>query len=433
MPEKGAPRIRRRTWLVAALAVTLLAASSVTWFAVSRAEEREDVLDANRALVARGCAGLLREELYSSVPDDERGVLDAYGTLLQPGQESRALLDCTVAWGADGGASEADVRAKVRAEAVPDRTSPGGVTGDFGLPLPSTATGSTGAADPWHTGPVATSSLLVDCPKGLDGRGRSVRDLLVSVNLPTGSDGADEGYDDYDDYDDDVPKAERLAAARTAAKVANWVSRKQGCGSEPLRTEPGAAPAKAPELCAWLSPKGLGSTPGKWSFDGNDSVYNRRAGACGGQWDDTAGSPGHLTVKAAGAESWSGVLANGAYEDYADDLMVPDPKDSGLNAPADKPVTVEQSGDDPQLALWARSECAAGPTYHRVTVTPEFDFDYGLEDGKVVLQPKDQRRLSQRVHTVLDRYLAAPDGWPRRSHCRKTTIVGEVAEWRERD
>ncbi|WP_306337397.1 hypothetical protein [Streptomyces sp. KL118A] len=421
MPEKGAPRIRRRTWLVAALTVTLLAASSVTWFAMSRAEEREDRLDANRELVAHGCAGLLRDELYSAVPDDERGVLDAYGTLLQPGQESRALLDCTVAWGGDGGASEADVRARVRAEAVPDRTSPDGVTGDFGLPLPPTATGSTGAADPWHTGPVATSSLLVDCPKGLDGRGRSVRDLLVSVDLPTGSDEAD-AYD--------VPKAERLAAARTAAKVANWVSRKQGCGSEPLRTEPGAAPAKAPDLCAWLSPKGLGSTPGKWSFDGNDSVYNRRAGACGGQWDDTAGSPGHLTVKAAGAESWSGVLASGAYGDHADELMVPDPE-----APAshDKPVPVERSGDDPQLALWARSECAAGPTYHRVTVTPAFDFDYGPEEDKVVLEPKDQRRLSQKVRTVLDRYLAAPDGWPRRSHCRSTTIVGEVAEWRERD
>ncbi|MET8682969.1 hypothetical protein ABZV77_02040 [Streptomyces sp. NPDC004732] len=425
MPETGAPRVRRRTWLVAALVVTLLAASSVTWFAVSRAEEREDRLDANRELVTRGCAGLLREELYSSAPDDERGVLDAYGTLLESGQESRALLDCTLAYVGDGGASAAEVQARVRAEAVPDRTSPGGVTGDFGLPLPPSATGSTGATDRWGTGAAASASLLVDCPKGLDGRGRSVRDLLVSVELPSDADDADE-------YD--VPKAERIAAARTAAKVANWVARKQGCGSEPLRTEPGGAAAKAPELCAWLSPKGLGSTPGKWSYGGNDSVYNRRTGACGGQWEDTAGSPGHLTVKAAGAQSWSGVLAGGAYGEYADKSLVPDPRNPGPGtASHDKPVTVEQSGDDPQLALWARSECMAGPTYHRVSVTPEFDFDYGLEEGKVVVEPKDQRRLSRKVHTVLDRYLAAPDGWPRRSQCHHTKIMGEVAEWRGRD
>ncbi|MFI1678299.1 hypothetical protein [Streptomyces sp. NPDC020607] len=420
MPEKGAPRIRRRTWLVAALAATLLTASSVTWFAVARAEEREDRLDANRELVTRGCAGLLREEMYASVPDDTRGVLDAYGTLLRPGQESRALLDCTLAWGDGGGATEADVRARVRAEAVPARTSPGSVTGDFGLPLPPGATGGVGTAERFG-GAVAEAALLLDCPKGLRGRGRTARDLLVSVDLPSDTEGADVNG---------VPKAERLAVARTAAKVGNWVARKEGCGSEPLRTEPGAAPAKAPELCAWLSPKGLGSTPGDWTFDGNDKVYNRRAGACGGRWDDTAGSPSHLTVKAAGAESWSGVLAAGAYEDYADELQAPDPK-----APAahDKPLTVEQSGDDPQLALWARSECVAGPTYHRVSVTPAFDFDYGIEDGKVVLEPKDQRRLSRHVRTVLDRYLSAPDGWPKRSHCRGTKIVGEVAEWRERD
>ncbi|WP_409238167.1 hypothetical protein [Streptomyces sp. PA5.6] len=423
MPDKGAvgaPPTRRRTWLVAALAVTLLAASSVTWFAVARAEEREDRLDANRELVARGCAGLLREDMYASAPDDVRGVLDAYGTLLRPGQESRALLDCTLAWGDGDGGTAAGVRARVRAEAVPDRTSPGPVTGDFGLPLPPSATGSTGTADR-RDGAVATASLLVDCPKGLHGRGRVTRDLLVSVELPSGA-------DDADVYG--VPKSERLAVARTAAKVTNWVSRKQGCGSQPLRTGPGAAPAKTPELCAWLSPKGLGSTPGKWSFDGNDTTYNRRTGTCGGRWDDTAGSPGHLTVRAAGAQSWSGVLAAGVYEEYAGKALVPDPE-----APAghDKARTVEQTGNDLQLALWARSECVAGPTYHRVSVTPEFDFDHGIEDGEVVLEPKDQRRLSRHVRTVLDRYLSAPDGWPKRSHCRGTKIVGEVAEWRGRD
>ncbi|MEV7190252.1 hypothetical protein AB0N81_00405 [Streptomyces sp. NPDC093510] len=416
MPEGGSPRrVRGRTWPAAAVVVTLLAASSVTWIAVSRAEEREDRLDANRNLVAQGCAGLLREELYSSVPDDERGVLDEYGTLLQPRQESRALLDCTLAWGG-GKTSEADVR--VRAEAVRGRTSPEAVTGDFGLPLPPGATGGVGSADRWDGGAVV-AALLVDCPKGLHGRGPTTRDLRVSVELPS------EGADEYD-----VSEADRIAAARTAAKVTNWVSRKEGCGGEPLPTEPGGTREKAPKLCAWLSPEALRLSTGEWTFDGNDSAYNRRGGACGGRRDDSAGSPGHLTVTAAGAESWSGVLARGAYDDYADTSLVPDPE-----APAryDEPVTVERSGDDPQLALWARSECVAGPTYHRVTVTPEFDFDYGPEEGEVVLEPKDQRRLSRQARAVLDRYLAAPDGWPRRSHCGSTKIVGEVAEWRERD
>ncbi|MEU1116227.1 MULTISPECIES: hypothetical protein [unclassified Streptomyces] len=416
MPVTGAPRRpRKRTWAAAALVLTLLAAASVTWVAVSRAEEREDRLDANRALVARGCAGLLREELYASVPDDERAVLDAFGTMLRPGGQSRALLDCTLAWEGDGSAS--GVRARVRAEPVRGRTDPDPLSGDFGLPLPPGAVGGVGSAGRWDDGTVA-AALLVDCPKGLHGRGGAVRDLLVSVQLPT----------DGDAYD--VPKADRLAAARTAAKVTNWVTRKQGCGGEPLPTEPGRASAKTPRLCAWLSPKALRLTPGRWRFTGNEAVYNRRSGACGGQWDDTAGSPGHLTVRAAGAESWSGVLAAGAYEAYAQDGAVPGP---GAPDSYDKPVTVEESGDDPQLTLWARSECVAGPTYHRVTVTPALDFDRGMEKGRVVLEPKDQKRLSGRARAVLKRYLAAPDGWPRRSHCGRTRIVGEVAQWRERD
>ncbi|MFK4070750.1 hypothetical protein [Streptomyces sp. NPDC029674] len=420
MPGGGASRTaRRRTWLTAALVVTVLAASSVTWVAVSRAEEREDRLDANRELVARGCAGLLREEAYASVPDDARAVLDEFGTILRPRQQSRALLDCTLAWSGDGSVSDGDVRARVRAEAAPDRTSPAALTGGFGLPLPPGAVGGMGSADRWDGGSTTTASLLVDCPQGLRGRGRTTRDLLVSVELPSE---ADEG---------DAPEAERLAAAGMAARITNWVSRKQGCGGEPLRTTPGGAPRKAPKLCAWLSPKALRLAPGQWILDGNDSAYSRRTGTCGGRWDDTTGSsPGHLAVVAAGAESWSGVLARGAYDDHAGDLQVPDPEKPVSH---DEPVTVERSGDDPLLALWARSECVAGPTYHRVTVTPEFDFDQAPGEDEAVLEPKDQRRLSRQARAVLDRYLAATDGWPRRSRCGRTEIVGEVAEWRERD
>ncbi|MFE0176584.1 hypothetical protein ACFWZ2_30135 [Streptomyces sp. NPDC059002] len=417
MPGRGAPRAaRKRTWLVVTALVVLVVASSVTWFLVADDQERDEVRAANADQFTRACAGLLPEEMRPFVSDDERGALDEFGTMLRPGQESRALLDCTLSWGGGGDAWEPDAQARVRAEAVLGSTAPPTLDGGYELPLPETALGAVSVDDRLR-GSTVTASVLADCPKGLTGRVRPARDLLVTVDLPSHS----------DEYD--VPKSERLVASRTAADVANWVTRKQGCGSRPLPTEPAAAgsPADAPKLCAWLSPKALHLSPGRWSFDGNAKTYSRRTGACGGRWDDTAGSPADRSVKAASAESWSGVLARGAYDDHRGDGEVPGP---GKQPPHDKPVTIEESGDDPLLALWARSECAAGTTYHRVTVTPELDFEYGLEQGRSVLEPKDQRRLSRQARAVLDRYLAAPDGWPHRAHCRNTTVMGEVAQWR---
>ncbi|MFF1376304.1 hypothetical protein [Streptomyces sp. NPDC058308] len=414
MPKEGASRAaRRRTWLTASLVGVLLVASSVTWIAVSRAADREDRFAANQEQLTRACAGLLPDALRSFVPDDERGVLDEFGTMLRPRQPSRALLDCSLSWGGGGDAWEPDARARVRAEAVLTRTPPDEVTGDFGLSLPESAMGAVGSDDRLH-GSAVTASLLVDCPNGLSGRVRSARDLLVSVELPS----------EAEEYH--VPKADKRLAARTAMRVADWVTGKQGCGGEPLGTGGAPASAKAPKLCAWLSPEELRLTPGKWSFAGSDTAYSRRAGECAGRWDDTLGSPGDLTIKAAGAQSWSGVLAAGAYDRYQDGAQVPDPK---APSTVGRPVTVERSGDGPELALWARSECVAGPTYHRVTVMPEFDADSTLEDDTLVLERADQRRISQRARAVLDRYLKAPDGWPRRAHCRDTKVMGEVARW----
>ncbi|MCF3120033.1 hypothetical protein IPZ68_09965 [Streptomyces arenae] len=417
MPEAGAPRAaRRRTWLVVALAAVVLVASSVTWFAVSRSQEREDRLAANQEQLTRACAGLLPEELRSYVPDDEDGVLDEFGTMLRPGQESRSLLDCTLSWGGGGDAWEPDARARVRAEAALTRAASPALDGGFELPLPDSALGSVSTDGRLH-GSTVTAALLVDCPKGLTGRVRPSRDLLVSVDLPSRA----------DEYD--VPKADKALASRTAVRVADWVAHKQGCGSKPLADASGAAgtPANAAKLCAWLSPKALHLARGRWTFRENATTYSTRTGVCGGQWDDTIGSPYDMTIRAADAQSWSGVLASGAYDHYQDSGHVPDP---GKRTDSGRTVPVEESGDDPRLALWARSECVAGPTYHRVTVTPELDFDRGLREGRRDLEPKERRQLSQRVRAVLDRYLAAPDGWPRRAHCRQTKVMGEVQEWR---
>ncbi|ATL31381.1 hypothetical protein [Streptomyces formicae] len=422
MPGTGTSRAaRKRTWLVVAALVALVAASSVTWFAVAADRERDEIRAANQDQFTRACAGLLPDELRSFMPDDERGDLDEYGTMPRaegaggPRQESRALLDCTLTWGSRGEGWEPDARTRVRAEAVLGRTAPLPADGGFELPLPESALGSV-SVDDRLDGSTVTAAVLADCPKGLTGRVRPSRDLLVTVDLPSRE----------DEYD--VPESERLLASRTAARVANWVAEKQRCGGKPLSTEPGRERTGASKVCDWFSPKALRLAPGRWSFGANAATYSRRTGACGGQWDDTMGSPGHLAIKAADAESWSGVLANGAYDSHQDSGDVPGP---GKGTARDKPVTIGESGDDPELALWARSRCDAGATYHRVSVTPEIDFDRGIDEGRAVLEPKDRRRLSDRARAVLDRYLAAPAGWPRRSHCRDTKVMGEVASWRD--
>ncbi|AZM57980.1 hypothetical protein DMA15_29610 [Streptomyces sp. WAC 01529] len=412
------------------LAVTV---SSVTWVVVSRSEEREERLAANQRQLARACAGLLPDALGAFVPDDEPGVLAEFGTMLRPRQESRALLDCTLSWGGGGDAWEPDAQARVRAEAVLTRTSPPALDVGFGVPLPDSALGAVTVDGDRLEGSTVTASLLADCPKGLTGRVRPTRDLLVTVDLPSTA----------DEYD--VPKEDRLLASRTAVRVADWVAKKQGCGSEPLKAASGGgAPAEASKLCDWLSAEALRFAPGDWKPDRGASVFSRRAGACGARWDDSAGSADEPAIKAAGAESWSGVLAGGAYDSHRGSDHVPEPDpgpDSGSGSgsgsdgrlDAGKPVRISRSGDDPLLALWARSECDAGPTYHRVTVTPELGPDDGTGDGTDddgVLEPNERRRLSRQARALLDRYLAAPHGWPKRTHCRDTEIMGEVQEWR---
>ncbi|MEW1928065.1 hypothetical protein [Streptomyces sp. NPDC088360] len=401
--------VQRRTWLLLTGGAALLLMVAGTVIAVSRSQERDDLRAANHDQLARACEGLLPGELSDFVPDDSAGVLDEYGTLLAPRQQSRALLDCTLTWG--GGRGEPDAQAGVRAQAVLGKTDAPG--GGFELPLPSGALGGISVEERLD-GSQVSATLLTECPKGLSGRVRPSKDLLVSVELPS-----------HADSEYAVPKADRLLASSTAVRVADWVSREQGCGGRPL------ADAKEPKgsdaLCDWLSPKALKFAPGTWKFRENDTTYSRRAGSCGGRSDDEDRWSAEPTTKAASAQSWSGVLAPGAYERFAGSGDVP-----GSELDPHKPdsaggLTVERSGDDPLLALWARSVCDGGPTFHRVTVTPALDFQ---NQDKVVLDKKDQRRVSADARAVLDRYLAADDGWPRRSHCADTEIMGEVEQWR---
>ncbi|MEV8017015.1 hypothetical protein AB0O76_11845 [Streptomyces sp. NPDC086554] len=393
---------RRTRLLVAGVAVFAVAAAG-TGIAVSRSVEHSEQLAADKEQLTEACAGLLPEGVGHLMPDDTAGELREYGTMLRPGQQSRALLDCTVRWG------EEEPVVRVRAQAVLGPVDAPG--GGFALPLPSSALG--GASGSEGIGPEQVSAtLLASCPKGLTGRVRPSKDLLVSVEVPSS-----------DEDSIDVPKSDRLLVSRTAVRAADWVSREQGCGGQPLkagRSTDGSA------LCDWFSPKALKFTPGSWQFDGNDTTYSERAGSCAGEWDDTAGRAEERKVKAASAESWSGVVGAGAYERHGDSGDVPGGNDSTHKPDDDGQLRIESSGDEPQLALWARSACDAGPTYHRISVVPAFDFQY---EDTVVLDKKDRRRISAQARAVLDRYLAAADGWPRRSHCRNTEIMGEVEEW----
>ncbi|MEU5957148.1 hypothetical protein [Streptomyces sp. NPDC047525] len=403
--------VRRRTWLVVAGVAALALAATGTGIAVSQSQGRDDLIAANRDQLNRACAGLLPEELSSFVPDDSAGVLEEYGTLLTSRQQSRALLDCTLSWGGDAGGLEPDAQVRVRAEAVLGKAQ--APAGDFELPLPSGTLGGTGSSEDRLDGSQVSATLLTGCPKGLSGRVRPSKDLLVSVDLPS-----------HADSEYDIPRSDRLLASRTAVRVADWVSREQGCGTEPLADA--AKPRSAAALCDWLSPKALKFARGGWRFDENDTVYSERAGTCGGQWDDTAGWAAGLKVKAAGAQSWSGVLASGAYESFGDSGHVPGTEQSRHERGPEGQLTFDMPGDDPLLALWARSVCDGGPTFHRVTVTPALDFRH---QNEVVVDKKEWRRISADARAVLDRYLAADDGWPRRSHCRDTEIMGEVEQW----
>ncbi|MER6999510.1 hypothetical protein ABT342_27965, partial [Streptomyces sp. NPDC000410] len=91
--------IRGRTLLLCAMVggtIAAVVAGVVVWFSAGRAEQRAANLDQ----LERSCAGLLpREPLRGFVPGNSTGALEEYGTMLDPGQESRALLDCTLSWG----------------------------------------------------------------------------------------------------------------------------------------------------------------------------------------------------------------------------------------------------------------------------------------------------------------------------------------------
>lgn len=409
--------IRGRTWLLYAIAggtLSVLVAGVVVWFSAGRAQQRADNLDQ----LERSCAGLLpREQLQGFVPGNSAGVLEEYGTMLDPGRESRALLDCTLSWGAGRWEPEALVQVRVEALiATQVAAADAGYRsiGDLPMPLPPGVRGSTGADDRVN-GSEVSASLQVKCPGGLRGRSRPAERFQVSVELPSKA-----------DSEHDVPDADHLLAARTAVGVANWVIGRQNCGREPIRTDASPRPVEGPtptKLCAWIDPEELGFAEEEWEFSG-DGTYDQRAGFCAGSIAGF-GAPGGMPVVAVQAESWSGEFARGAYERHAYVGTVPGRR-ALSPATRDGSVVIKSSGFPPTLALWAESLCDGGPSYHRIAVTPELGFG---DKQEVVVEGQVRKRFSTDARAALDRYLAAADGWPQRSRCHDTKILGEVEEW----
>jgi len=72
---------------------------------------------ANRAQLKSACAGLLPyDELSGLVPDEVEGEVSQYGSVLEPGEESRSLVNCAVTWPGHGSVR---VRAAALVSAMP--------------------------------------------------------------------------------------------------------------------------------------------------------------------------------------------------------------------------------------------------------------------------------------------------------------------------
>ncbi|MEV6393288.1 hypothetical protein AB0M39_00610 [Streptomyces sp. NPDC051907] len=403
---QGIWRRGRTRWAVLSLALVVLAAGA----AVARSVARGDQLSQNRAQLKEACQGLLpQERLRRHLPEDAAGTAEEYGTLLDPDQESRALLDCRLSW---GGAARVWVRAEALGErrfqtpaddaseiagyAVEDERG-GGSEGRFPFRLPASATGTVQRGEV-RGGTSAVASLLVSCPKGLKGRTGATRDLQVAVGLPV------EGR---------LSEEDRMLAARTAVSYANWITSRQRCGTPRLPVDaPAPQPAKA--LCAWLDPKELGLAAGRWTRSAA-RPYSDWSGRCSARRDDEA-TPRRLAITAVRAKSLAGVL--GREQSRARRAL-----EGGPDTAADGSRTVIGAGDPYTFDLWAQSTCDGGRVYHHVALTPELVYD---EQKSAVLSKADVDTLSAGARTVMERYLAAADGWPATSHCRGAKMLEDA-------
>ncbi|MEV5612717.1 hypothetical protein [Streptomyces sp. NPDC052225] len=393
---------RRRVIALAALAMVLIAGAAT---ALAVGGDEGGHLAANRAQLKRACAGMLPyEELRPFVPDAVAGRVDEYGTELEPGEQSRSAAHCTVAWPGHG---EVRVTAVPVLSELPDSVEVEDLApGEYGPEREA----------PGLTGTTAKQGgvwLLAECPAGLRGQVRPTGLLHVDAAV-------------------DLPRAGTLADFRTAVHVANKITARQKCGGSPLKkpdevVDPYEAhvtkdykvtsvdePGRDQPKC-----RGLGARtgfPGKWTA-GGDLQGSRLLSVCTASADTE--DPADWDVTDITAASWAGEVGDSAYDQYRSSGDTPDFQDGRRD------TTVPQEDGGAALDLWARAQCAAGPTYHRVTARFAVDghgFDIDVSKAR-------RAELSTAVRKVLDAYLDDPAAWPRQQRCHDTKLIGEVEEW----
>ncbi|MFJ8821160.1 hypothetical protein ACIREE_05190 [Streptomyces sp. NPDC102467] len=388
---------------VAGLA-SVLVAVAVTVVVQGNGGSEGGHLAANRAQLKRACGGLLPYgDLTGRVPDAVAGRVEQYGTELEPGRESRSLVNCAVTWPGHGSVRVAAVPligrmpASVRSEDL----VPGGRGPRHEIPG---LTGSeTDKDDPW---------VLAECPAGLRGQVRRTGVMYVTALV-------------------DLPRTGALTEFRTAVHLANGIAARQKCGGPPLR-EPTEVvdpykehvtedhtitsvgePGRNQPKCLAVGPRS--GFPGKWTTSG-DLQESRLLGMCAAT--SSAEDPKQWDVTAISAAGWAGPVGDSAYAQYRGEGESPDFQDGR------RKTTIEDT-DDAGLVLWARSQCAAGPTYHQVGV----GFHAEAYGDSIELTRTRRARLSADVHKAMNAYLGDPEAWPRQQHCHGTRLLGEVEGW----
>ncbi|MCX5262319.1 hypothetical protein OOK27_50835 [Streptomyces canus] len=377
---------------------------------------------ANRAQLKSACGGLLPyDELRSLVPDEAEGEVSQYGTVLEHGEESRSLVNCAVTWPGHGSVR---VRAAALVSPMPmsvkvEDIMAGADEESYEVP------GVTGRA-----GEDGQTWIVAECADGLDRQVREVSQMYVTadVDLPVPGKGK-QGRD--------------LMGFRTAVHVANGITGRQKCGGPPLaeptriidtyEADVTADPDGSNIRTVRVDEPGLGAKkcrglgrrtgfPGNWTAVG-DLQNSRLLNVCTAtsldrkDWTETDPMPQEDAVTDVSAASWAGELGRSAVEQYhytGDSYGFQEGRRTkGIS-----------EGEPTELALWARSTCAAGSTYHRVTVTMKT----GSLDERT-LSEAQRTTYSHNARKLMDAYLTDRDGWPRQQRCHDSEMLGEVEGW----
>lgn len=377
----------------------------------------EQQLAANLAQLKGACGGMLPySEVEDTVPEDKGGSVSQHGTMIEAGQEDRALLDCGIDW--DEG-RVLSVHAEALLGTLPEDIAAGDLVDGY---RDDGATGAPGLIGGEHDDGVAW--LLASCPKGLKGRVRTSQDLYVTASVTSPDDEPPTGA--TADEKTAAERAQLLKSFRVAARVANRIRAKQGCGGTdvavPQRAvdrEPGYLADASTKQCSWI-------TPTVWETSGDvwgSSAMSACAGWRNDDYDADSDPKAVLDpidtadeITGFDATSWSGVLGRTAVAEFlhsADRVgPVASAPPSPVATPSVSPDYGDDGGDDLELTLWAVSRCDGGTTYHSVDIRGD---------------SATPAQLARAADEVMTRYLSAKQAWPTdTAHCHDSRVLGKA-------